>query len=120
MAKIAQQAGAPFIAAAHSHLLGCESLVECPEPDDWEKQTDSEDDRAWGALRKLPEAIYLGLALPGFLLRLPYGADTDPIEYLEFEEMPKVPDHNHYLFLCDWRLISFLCDQCVLKKSLKG
>jgi type VI secretion system protein ImpC len=98
MAKIAKQANAPFIAAAHSHLLGCESLAECPEPDDWEKQTDGEDERAWGALRKLPEATYLGLALPGFLLRLPYGADTDPIEYFEFEEMPKSPDHNHYLW----------------------
>jgi type VI secretion system protein ImpC len=98
MAKIAKQAGAPFIAAAHAHLLGCESLVECPEPGDWQKQTDSEDDRAWEALRKQPEATYLGLALPGFLLRLPYGADTDPIEYFEFEEMPKSPDHSLYLW----------------------
>lgn len=98
LAKIAKQAGAPFIAAAHSHLLGCESLVENPEPDDWNRQTAAEDDRAWEALRSLPEASYLGLALPNFLLRLPYGVDTDPIEYLEFEEMPKVPAHRHYLW----------------------
>jgi type VI secretion system protein ImpC len=98
MAKIAKQAGAPFIAAAHSHLLGCESLVESPEPDNWKRQADAEDGRAWGTLRSLPEASYLGLALPGFLLRLPYGVDSDPIEYLEFEEMPKAPAHSHYLW----------------------
>jgi type VI secretion system protein ImpC len=98
MAKIAKKAGAPFIAAAHSHLLGCESLAESPEPNDWKRQTDPEDGSAWGALRSLPEASYLGLALPGFLLRLPYGAHTDPIEYLEFEEMPDFSTHSHYLW----------------------
>jgi type VI secretion system protein ImpC len=98
MAKIAKKAGAPFIAAAHSHLLGCESLAESPEPNDWEMQSDAEDGSAWGALRRLPEASYLGLALPGFLLRLPYGVNTDPIEYFEFEEMPNVSTHSHYLW----------------------
>jgi type VI secretion system protein ImpC len=32
------------------------------------------------------------------LLRLPYGADTDPIELLDFEEMPAEPVHEHYLW----------------------
>ena len=54
--------------------------------------------RAWEALRKLPEASYLGLALPRFLLRLPYGADTDPTERFAFEEMDARPEHDHYLW----------------------
>jgi type VI secretion system protein ImpC len=98
MAKIAKKAGAPFIAGAHSHLVGCESLAENPEPNDWKRHIDAEDARAWEALRRLPEASYLGLVLPRFLLRLPYGADTDPIEYFEFEEMPDSPTHSHYLW----------------------
>ena len=60
--------------------------------------TDTEGNRAWEAMRKLPEASYLGLALPRFLLRLPYGADTDPTERFEFEEMEASPEHNHYLW----------------------
>jgi type VI secretion system protein ImpC len=32
------------------------------------------------------------------LLRLPYGADTDPTEQFEFEEMPSEPDHNDYMW----------------------
>src|SRR2546430_3710345 len=32
---IAEEAGAPFIAGTTSHLLGCESLADTPDPDDW-------------------------------------------------------------------------------------
>ena len=41
---------------------------------------------AWNALCALPEAGYVGLASPRFLLRRPYGAKTDPIYEFEFEE----------------------------------
>ena len=41
---------------------------------------------AWNALCALPEAGYVGLASPRFLLRRPYGAKTDPIYEFDFEE----------------------------------
>jgi type VI secretion system protein ImpC len=98
MAKIASAAGAPFIAAADPNLLGCASLVQTPDPDDWRSTGDEYEQAAWQALHKLPEAAYLGLALPRFLLRLPYGADTDPLELFEFEEMAERPEHKDYLW----------------------
>jgi type VI secretion system protein ImpC len=52
----------------------------------------------WEELRSIPEAEYLGLALPRFLLRLPYGARTSAIESFEFEEMPGAPVHASYLW----------------------
>jgi len=52
----------------------------------------------WEELRAIPEASYLGLALPRFLLRLPYGARTNTIDSLPFEEMPTPPVHAHYLW----------------------
>jgi len=48
--------------------------------------------------RDIPEASYLGLALPRLLLRLPYGPRTSPIDSFEFEEMPAAPVHRHYLW----------------------
>jgi type VI secretion system protein ImpC len=48
--------------------------------------------------RDIPEATYLGLALPRLLLRLPYGSHTSPIDSFEFEEMPGAPVHKHYLW----------------------
>jgi type VI secretion system protein ImpC len=41
---------------------------------------------AWDALAKMPEAGYLGLAVPRFMLRMPYGKQTDPIDSFNFEE----------------------------------
>jgi type VI secretion system protein ImpC len=112
MARIARQAGAPFISAAHSHAVGCESLAETPDPDHWRRPVEAEGSQAWEALRKLPEATYLGLALPRFLLRLPYGADTEPTEQFNFEEMDAEPHHDHYL----WGNPSFAC-VCLLAQA---
>jgi type VI secretion system protein ImpC len=52
----------------------------------------------WTELRSIPEASYLGLALPRFLLRLPYGARINPNDSFPFEEMPSAPVHAHYLW----------------------
>ena len=98
MAKLAQATGAPFIAAAHPRFLGCESLAAAPDPDDWSVPANDEGGRVCGSVRKRPEASFLGLALPGFLLRLPYGKATDPIERLDFEEMADPPAHEEYLW----------------------
>ncbi len=105
MAKIAAAAGAPFIGAAHPNLLGCDSLAKTPDPDDWLSTGDEYGKTAWQALQKMPEAAYLGLALPRFLLRLPYGADTDPLEQFDFEEMTEDQKHEDYL----WGNPAFVC-----------
>jgi type VI secretion system protein ImpC len=98
IAKIARAAGAPFIARASDSLLGCESLAKTPDPGEWKRKPEPAGTRAWEALRRLPGACYLGLALPRFLLRLPYGAETDPVERLAFEEMDAGPEHSQYLW----------------------
>jgi type VI secretion system protein ImpC len=98
MAKVAASAGAPFLAGASPHLLGCESVADLPDPRQWTKQPTPEAAAAWATLRGLPEAGYLGLALPRFLLRLPYGKDTDSTELFEFEEFSDSAAHEDYLW----------------------
>jgi type VI secretion system protein ImpC len=98
MAKIAKAAGCPFVSAAGDRFLCAESLANTPDPDDWHPQEDQEAEKSWQVLRHIPEAAYLGLCLPRFLLRLPYGADTDPVDVFDFEEMPMSPKHIHYLW----------------------
>jgi type VI secretion system protein ImpC len=66
---------------------------------------DSEGASAWTALRELPEATAVGLVIPRFLLRLPYGKQTDPIESFSFEEMSEEPVHTDYL----WGNPAFVC-----------
>jgi type VI secretion system protein ImpC len=105
IAKIARASGAPFIAAASDKMVCQTSLAKTPDPDDWEQAANPETAQAWQALRELPEAAYLGLVLPRFLLRLPYGADTEPVEAFNFEEMPSPLDHEAYL----WGNSCFAC-----------
>ncbi|HXD33130.1 MAG TPA: type VI secretion system contractile sheath large subunit [Pyrinomonadaceae bacterium] len=97
--QVASAAGAPFIAGAKSTLVGCESLAATPDPDDWRLRADAEADSSWNELKKLPSARYLGLGLPRFLIRLPYGKATEPIEEFDFEEFPKDSASNHESYL---------------------
>jgi len=105
IAKIARAAGAPFIAAASPRLLGCGSFASTPQPREWKLPQNAEDAAVWTALRRLPEASAIGLALPRFLLRLPYGRKTAPVESFDFEEMPDSPPHEDYL----WGNPAFAC-----------
>ena len=97
MANIARVANAPFVAAANDTLLGCRSLAATPDPDDWQPLS-CEEKAAWASLRSLSAASFLGLGLPRFLLRLPYGEKTDPLDSFSFEEMAELPQHGHYLW----------------------
>jgi type VI secretion system protein ImpC len=98
LAKIAAAAGAPFLAAADSRLVGCASFGRNPSPCDWRFELPVEDAQAWAALRGLPQASYIGLLLPRFLLRLPYGKNTRAVETFAFEEMAPDPAHEDYLW----------------------
>ncbi|HEX8098274.1 MAG TPA: type VI secretion system contractile sheath large subunit, partial [Pyrinomonadaceae bacterium] len=105
LARLAKSCGAPFIAGAGASFLGCDSLAATPDPDDWQLSEETEDARAWEAVRRGPGASYVALALPRFLARLPYGRDTEPVEQFEFEEMPEGAGHEDYL----WVNPSFAC-----------
>jgi type VI secretion system protein ImpC len=98
LAKLASAAGAPFVAAASPRVVGCASLASAPHPRDWHLELQPEEQAAWTALRALPEASSIGLALPRFLLRLPYGAKTDSVESFAFEEMTPESGHEDYLW----------------------
>ena len=75
-------------------MLGCGSFAETLEPRRWHPATAD----SWHALRRLPQATWLGLALPRFLLRLPYGKETGATEDFAFEEFGPAPRHEHYLW----------------------
>ena len=96
--RLAAAAGAPFLAEAEASLLGCESLARSPHPREWNVRPGTDVEEAWRSLRKRPEAAYLGLALPRFILRLPYGAATDACEEFEFEELSETPRHEDYVW----------------------
>ena len=94
VATLARTAGAPWLAAAHPELVGTPSFGVAPDVDDWSRDVSP----TWTELRQSSDARFLGLALPRFLLRLPYGRETDATEVMKFEELEQASDHEAYLW----------------------
>jgi type VI secretion system protein ImpC len=98
LSLLAAHAGAPFVAAAHPRVFGSPGLGVAADPDGWTAAPEAEAASVWSALRQVPEAGYLGLAAPRFLLRYPYGSDTSPTERFDFEELTDPPAHEDFLW----------------------
>ena len=105
LARLCASLDAAFLAAAHPQLAGCDSFGLHPDPDDWRVAAPAEVREAWQTLRASPEAKHVGLALPRFLLRQPYGAGSDSIESFSFDELPDSSAHEAFL----WGNSAFLC-----------
>ncbi len=86
MAKVAAAAHAPFITGADPSLMQFESWQELSNPRDLTKITSTPEYAAWNSLRNAEDSKYLGLCMPRFLGRMPYGANSNPVEEFAFEE----------------------------------
>jgi type VI secretion system protein ImpC len=96
MAQIAAAAHAPFIAGAAPSALQMDSWQELTNPRDLTKIFSTPEYAAWRSLRESEDARYLGLTMPRFLARLPYGAKTDPVEEFDFQEDTEGADSSRY------------------------
>ncbi len=86
LAQVAAASHAPFIAAAAPTVMQMESWDELANPRDLTKIFQTPEYAAWRSLRESEDSRYLGLCMPRFLARLPYGAATEPVEEFAFEE----------------------------------
>ena len=75
-------------------LAGWPSFESAPLPEAWAPP----DAPGWARLRATPEARWLGLVAPRFLLREPYGTRADPCELLPFEELDPHAAHDRFLW----------------------
>lgn len=105
IAQIAADSETPFIAQAGSKILGVESIADNADAGDWKLTTGSTEAKLWTMLRDMPEAPYVGLAIPRLLARVPYGAKSEPTETFSFEELSASPEHDFYL----WTNPAFAC-----------
>jgi len=96
MAKVAAAAHAPFIAAAAPSVMLMESWQELANPRDLTKIFQTPEHAAWRSFRESEDSRYVGLAMPRFLARQPYGAKTDPVEAFDFEEDTSAAGSKNY------------------------
>ncbi|CAG1017803.1 hypothetical protein BURC_02498 [Burkholderiaceae bacterium] len=96
MSKVAAAAHAPFIAGASPTLMQMGSWMELANPRDLTKIFLTPEYAAWRSLRDSDDARYVGLAMPRYLARTPYGAKTNPVDAFNFEEETGHADHTKY------------------------
>lgn len=86
VASIAAMAHAPFIASAGPEFFGVDSFAELPNLKDLAAIFEGPQFTKWNAFRQSEDARFVGLTLPHFLLRVPYGEDTTPIKKFTYNE----------------------------------
>jgi len=97
VASVGAMAHAPFVAAAGPQFFGVEDFQKLPQLKDLKSIFEGPQYTKWQAFRESEDARYVALALPRFLLRLPYGPDTQPVKAFNYEENVSA-SHDNYLW----------------------
>jgi type VI secretion system protein ImpC len=96
LSKTCAAAHTPFIGGASPTVMQMNSWQELANPRDLTKIFQTPEYAGWRSLRESEDSRYIGLAMPRFLARLPYGAKTSPVEEFDFEEETGAADHSRY------------------------
>ncbi|MBN1636433.1 MAG: type VI secretion system contractile sheath large subunit [Deltaproteobacteria bacterium] len=97
IASVAAMSHAPFIAAAGPQFFGLDDFTGLPNLKDLKSILEGPQYTKWNSFRESEDARYVGLTMPRFLLRLPYGPDTQPVKAFNYQE--SVTDgHERYLW----------------------
>jgi len=97
IASISAMSHAPFISAISPQMLKIKDFTEMPYIKSIKDIFEDPEYADWRAFRDSEDARYVGLTLPRFLLRLPYGPKTKKIDMFNYEEKA-TDDHNKYLW----------------------
>src|SRR5262245_29356119 len=96
IAQVSAACHAPFIAGVSPLTMQMDSWQDLSNPRDLTKIFQTPEYAAWRSLRESEDARYLGLTMPRFLSRMPYGSKSNPVEDFNFEEDTEGADHSKY------------------------
>ncbi|WP_182869821.1 type VI secretion system contractile sheath large subunit [Stieleria mannarensis] len=96
IAQVSAACHAPFIAGVDPTVMQMDSWQELTNPRDLTKIFQTPEYAAWRSLRESEDSKYIGLAMPRFLSRLPYGAASDPVDEFAFEEDTDAANSENY------------------------
>ncbi len=98
VADVAAATHCPFIASAGSKFFGMESFEDVSRITQLDPIMDNPSFLNWKSFRESENSRYVGLTLPKFLLRLPYGEDTVKVKGFNYSEDVKAEEHEKYLW----------------------
>ena len=86
VAAVSAMAHAPFIAAAGPQFFGMDSYSDLANLKDLASIFEGPQYTKWNAFRESEDARFVGLTMPNFLLRVPYGDETVPTKKFRYNE----------------------------------
>lgn len=98
ISKVASSCHCPFLGAATPKFFGKDSVHELPKIEDLHNYMERTEFLRWNAFRQTEDSRYVGLTLPRFMLRLPYGPETQPVKEFNYSESVTGDDHDKYLW----------------------
>ena len=101
--QIVAEPETPFIASISANCLDSKSLT-----------------KEWEALSAQPASIYLGLTIPKFMLRIPYGKKSEPIDAFDFEELIAHGDTSKFLWGHSSIIAGLSLGLSYMEQGLKG
>jgi len=97
VASVAAMAHVPVLGNTAPQFFGDESFKSLPNLKDLKAIFEGPQYARWRGFRDSEDSRYVGLAMPRFLLRLPYGEKTVPVKSFNFAE-DVVDHHERYLW----------------------
>jgi type VI secretion system protein ImpC len=96
-AAVAAMAHAPFFASAGPQFFGEKDFLKLPNLKDLKAIFEGPQYAKWQSFRESEDSRYVGLLMPRFLLRVPFGPQTVPVRSFNYQE-ETVGDHDAYLW----------------------
>ena len=97
LASVSAMSHAPFIGNTSPQMFGEPSFLTMPNLKDLKSLFEGPQYARWHSFRESEDARYVGLTMPRFLLRLPYGEKTVPVKTFNFQE-DVIGNHDRYLW----------------------
>ncbi|MBD3391045.1 MAG: type VI secretion system contractile sheath large subunit [Chitinivibrionales bacterium] len=103
LSKVSASCHCPFLGAVTPKFFGKDTIHDLPKIEDLHTYMERSEFLKWNGFRQTEDSRYVGLTVPRFLLRLPYGPESAPVKEFNYEENVTGADHDKYL----WGLAPF-------------
>lgn len=98
VSRVSAACHCPFLGSANPEFFGKKTMNDLAKIEDLHNYMERSEFLKWNSFRQTEDARYVGLVLPRFMLRLPYGPDTQPVKEFNYVENVKGEEHGKYLW----------------------
>lgn len=98
LSRVSSVTHCPFLGSVGYSFFKKGDINELPKVHDLENYMDRAEYIRWRGFRESEDSRYLGLTLPRFLLRIPYGQENNPVKAFNYEEEVNAEGSENYLW----------------------